>query len=136
VVECLAAYTRVGVADAAEPVVVVLKRVAVDHADAHAEVGGVLGQRGVVLDGVPRDVQRHARRGRGEAVHLRGVGQLLERVPGHAWLREHLETRTGVAVGPGGDLDLQVAQARLDVDQGGHDISSGLDRVADACPAF
>jgi hypothetical protein len=65
----------------------------------------VLGEQRVVVDLVPRDVQRHARRDAGVPVHLAGVGDLLERVARDALLREHLEAGAGVAERPARELD-------------------------------
>ena len=113
VVGGLAADRRVRVADAAEPVVVVLEHVGVDRADPDAGVGRVLGQIAVVVHPVPRDVQGDARRDPGEPVHGRGVVDLLVRVAGHALLREHLEAGARVAVGPGRRLDPLRAQGCL-----------------------
>ena len=75
--------------------------------DFSACVGGELA---VVVDEVPRDVQRHPRRGAGVLVHLRGVLELLERVPGDAGLAEHLEAGAGVAESPAWVLVCVLAQ--------------------------
>src|SRR5829696_9606998 len=61
-------------------------------------------QLAVVVDPVPRDVDRHRGTHAGEAVHLRRVGHLLERVAGHSFLREDREAGAGVTVAPGGRL--------------------------------
>ena len=114
VAEGLAAYRRVGVADAAEFVVVVLEHVGVDHPDAQSEIGGVSGQGRVVLDPVPRDVQGDGRAHAGRPVHLRGVRELLPGVSRHARLREHLEPCPGVPERPGRQFDALPRQGRLD----------------------
>ncbi len=75
----LLAHPRVGVADAAEPVVVILEDVGVDGADFDAVALGVRREGRVVVNLVPRDVHRHARGDAGVLVHLRGVVGLLER---------------------------------------------------------
>jgi hypothetical protein len=89
----------------AQAVVVVLEQVGVDRPDEDAEVGGVRGELVVVVDQVPRDVQRDPRGDAGERVDLRGVLELLERVAGDAGLAEDLEPGAGVAERPGGQLD-------------------------------
>ena len=81
-IERLAAHARVRVADAPEHVVVVLEHVGVDGAEADPDIRGVAGEVGVVVDLVPRDVERDGRRDPGEPVDLRGVGDLLVRVRG------------------------------------------------------
>jgi hypothetical protein len=68
VVDRLAPDPRVGVADAAEHVVVVLEDVRVDRAERHALLRRVPRQVGVVVDLVPRDVQRDGGRDAGVAV--------------------------------------------------------------------
>ncbi len=100
VVGGLAPDPGVGVGHRPEHVVVVLEHVGVDDADADTLVGRVLGEVAVVVDAIPRDVQRDARRHAGEPVHLRRVGDLLVRVARHALLGEHLEARPGVAERP------------------------------------
>ena len=108
------AHLRVGVAHAAEPVVVVLEDVGVDRADPDAVGLGVRGQRRVVVDLVPGDVHRHDRRDAGVLVHLGGVVGLLERVTRHARLAEYLEPGPAVAERPGRQLDLVLPQGVLD----------------------
>ena len=120
VVECLAPHARVGIADAAEHVVVVLEDVGVDRPEADAGVRCVTGQVGVIVDPVPRDVERDARRDAGEPVDLGGVGDLLVGSPRHALLGEHLETGPGVAEGPRRQLDPLVPQRRDDGWVAGH----------------
>ena len=53
-----------------------------------ARVGSVLREVVVVVDTIPWDVQRDARGGTCESVHLGGVGDLLVRVARHALLGE------------------------------------------------
>jgi hypothetical protein len=101
----LGADPGVRVGQRPEHVVVVLEQVGVDRPDGHAVLVGVLGQQGVVLDLVPRDVQRHPGCDAGVPVHLAGVGDLLERVARHPGLREHLEPGAGVAERPARELD-------------------------------
>src|SRR3954453_18288305 len=95
----------VGVGQGAEPVLVVLNQGRVSGTAPGAEVGGVRGELAVVLDPVPRDVQRDPRGDAGELLHLGGVLELLERVAGHAGLAEDLEAGAGVAERPAGQLD-------------------------------
>jgi hypothetical protein len=101
----LAAHRLVGMGDAAQLVVVVLEHVGVDGTQDDASLGSVRGEVGVVVDGVPWDVQRHTRRHAGEAVHGGGVVDLLVRVARHALLGEHLEPGAGVAERPRRRLD-------------------------------
>lgn len=105
VVDRLASDAVVVVGERAELVVLVLERVRVDGAQRHAEVFGVTAQRRVVVDRVPRDVQRHGRGERRVAVHLGGVGDLLERVAGRAGSGEDPEAGAGVAERPRGQFD-------------------------------
>ena len=114
VVQRLAAHARIRVAHAAEHVVVVLEDVRVDRAQADAEVGRVTRQVGVVVDAIPRDVERDARRDPGEAVDLCRVGDLLVRVARDALLGEDLEAGPGVAEGPRRELDPLGSQRRDD----------------------
>ena len=96
VVDRLLPDLRVGVGERAELVVVVLEGVGVDRArGAMPRSSAYAAQRGVVVDQVPRDVQRDRRRQPGEPVHLRrrrrssprpcaacpGVPNTLNRVP-------------------------------------------------------
>ena len=69
------------------------------------EVGGVAREVGVVVDPVPRDVQRDGRRDAREPMDLCGVGDLLVRVARHALLGEDLEAGPGVAERPRRQLD-------------------------------
>ena len=103
---------------AAELVDVVLEGVRVDRAESDPERRGVLAELGEVVDVVPRDVQRDARSETGQGVHLRGVGELLERVARHARLGEHLEPGARVAERPRRHLDrlLLRAAARTSAD--------------------
>ena len=113
VVRGLPAHARVRVADAAELVLGLLEEVGVDGPDAQSQGLGVAFQFAVVVDPVPRDVDRHRGTHAGELVHLRRVGELLERVAGHALLREDREARARVAVAPGGGLHPLGAQPSL-----------------------
>ena len=116
----LPADARVRVADAPEHVVVVLERVRVDRPERHATRLRVAGEVGVVVDLVPRDVERDRRGDAGEAMDLGGVGDLLVRVARHALLGEHLEARPGVAERPRRQLDPLRSQRRDDGLVGGH----------------
>ena len=69
-----------GFVDRAEHVVVVLEDVRVDRTDPKSKVGSVLGELGVVVDPVPRDMEGDARCAARELVHLSGVGDLLIRM--------------------------------------------------------
>ena len=115
VVDRLAADRGVFVRERAELVVVVLEGVRVDRAERDAEVFGVAAQVGVVVDLVPRDVQRDARRERRHAVDLRGIRDLLERVARRAGRREDLEAGAGVAERPRGELDALALEGGQDL---------------------
>ena len=130
----LLADRRVGVGQAAELVVVVLEGVRVDGAEGDAVVLGVRAQGGVVVDPVPRDVQRHRGGQPGEPVHGGRVGDLLLDGPRGAGRAEHLEPGPGVAVGPGGHLDGQLLEPSGDVGEGGHRVSPWSGRVMRAGP--
>src|SRR5690625_6202830 len=99
----LLAHRRVRMGQRPELVVLVLEQVDVDPADPHTVRLSVSTKCGVVVDPVPRDVQRDARCSTGERVHLGDVGTLLVRVPGYPRGGEHLEPRARVAERPRGD---------------------------------
>ncbi len=106
----LAAHDRVGVADAAQLVLRFLEEVGVDGPDAQTQGFGVASEFAVVVDLVPRNVDRHRGTHAGELVHLRRVGELFERVAGHSLLREDREAGARIAVAPGGGLQPLGAQ--------------------------
>src|SRR6478752_496205 len=110
--------------EAAELVVVVLERVAVDGSEPDPQPLGVLTQCGVVVDPVPRDVERDRRGEPGVAVHLGRIRDLLLDGAGRAGAAEHLEPRTGVAVGPRGNLDRLPLEERGDLVEAGHRVPS------------
>ncbi len=116
----LAAHRGIRVGDAAQPVVVVLEDVGVDRADAHAVIAGVGGELAVVVDPVPRDVQRHGGRGTRVGVHPGCVEDLLVRVAWHARLGEDLEAGARVAERPRRELDRQLVQPGGDGGCDGH----------------
>lgn len=99
-IKSLPPHHSVRMADAAQLVVVVLEGVGVDRPQLHATLLGVFRQRPVVVDLVPRDVQRDGRGHAGERVHLSGIVQLLPRRTRNTLLREHLEPRPRVPVRP------------------------------------
>ena len=71
--------------EAAELVDIILEGVRVDRAERHTKITGIVSQRTVILDLVPRDVQRHLRREPGQLIHLGGVGDfswIVRGVPG------------------------------------------------------
>jgi hypothetical protein len=127
--EGLLAHPRVGVAHAAELVVVVLEDVGVDGADADALARGVRGEGGVVVGLVPGDVHGHARGDSGVRVHLRGVAGLLVGGARHAGLAEHLEPGPAVPERPRWQLDLVILEGVLDRGQVTHSGSSPLVQV-------
>lgn len=96
---------QVGVRERAELVVVVLERVRVDRAQRDALRRGEVAQSGVVVDPVPRNVQRHRRRESGELVDGRRVRDLLLDGARDSRSGEDLEAGAGVAEGPRGQLD-------------------------------
>jgi hypothetical protein len=106
----LRANARVGVADAAEPIVVVAEEVRVDPTDADALPFGERAQLPVVVDGVPGDVQRDAGAAPGEPVDERGIGDPLADLAGSSRPRVHVEPRPRVAVPPGRRLDLEAPE--------------------------
>jgi hypothetical protein len=122
----LLAHPWVGVADAAQLVVVVLEDVGVDGADTDPEVAGVPGQRSVVIDLVPGNVHRHAGGDAGEPVNLGRVFGLLPRGTRHSRLAEYLEPCSAVPEGPGRQLDLMLSQGSLDGGRLTHSGSSPL----------
>src|SRR4029079_15860016 len=124
VLDRLAPDPRVGVGDAAELVVVVLEGVAVDRAEADAEVLGVRAELPEVVDVVQGDVQRDRRGETGEPVHGRGVGDLLLHRARGAGAAEDLEAGARVAVGPRGDLDRLALEPGSDLAAAGHGVSS------------
>ena len=113
VIRGLPAHRRIRVADAAELVLGFLEEVRVDGPDAQTQRLGATFQLAVVVHPVPRDVDRHRRAYACKSVHLRRVGQLLERVAGHPRLREDSEARARVAVAPRGGLHPLGAQPFL-----------------------
>jgi len=90
----------VGVADAAEHVVVVLEGVRVDRAERDTLFRGVPRQVRVVVDLVPGNVERNGGRDTREAVDLCRVVDLLVGRPRDAFLTENVEPGSGVAEGP------------------------------------
>jgi hypothetical protein len=111
VVGRLAADPGVGVRDRAELVVDVLEEVRVDRADGQAAVGDLAAQGCVVVDGVPRDVERDAGGRAGEALDLGGVVEALEDGARTTVLEERGEAGAGVAEAPGRDLHDELGQA-------------------------
>jgi hypothetical protein len=107
VLERLPPDARVGVAEAAEPVLVVLEQVRVDGAEADALLLGEAADVGPVVGAVPRDVDRDARTGARQPVDERRVGHLLVHRAGGSWPREDPEARARVGVAPGRRLDLE-----------------------------
>src|SRR5262249_37342852 len=95
-----------------EPVVVRAEEVRVDRADAEPLRLGEPLQLAVVVDRVPRDVQRDARAAAGQAMHERGVRDALVRVASGPRPRVDVEARPRVAVAPRRRLDLELAQPR------------------------
>ena len=100
VLQSLPADLGVGVAERAEPIVLVLKDVGVDGAEANAALFGVAAQSVVVVGLVPGNVERHAGGGAGEPVDRGGVVELLEDGAGSAGPGKGLEAGAGVAVAP------------------------------------
>src|SRR5205823_4850737 len=109
--ECLRAHRGVGMAEASEPVGVVAEQVGVDRADPDSLRLGVAAEPCVVVHGVPWDVQRQTRAAAGQTVHERRVVDPLAHVARGARPRVDVETRAGVAVAPGGGLDLESPEA-------------------------
>src|SRR4029450_7309359 len=91
--------------DRAELVVLILERVRVDATDPDPALGGERGEPRVVVDGIPRNVERNALRDPRVARDGGGGLDLLVSVSRHAGLREHAEPRAGVDEAPRGNLD-------------------------------
>ena len=108
----LRAHARVRVADAPEPVLVLAEQVRVDRADPDAPAGGVVAERGPVVDTVPGDVERDGRAAAGEAMDERGVVDPLPDGAGGTGPREDMEAGAGVPVAPGRGLDLERGKPR------------------------
>ena len=98
---------------------------------AHAEVFGVAAEHAVVVDLVPRDVQRDARGERGHPVDLGGIRDLLERIARGAFGGPHPEAGAGVAERPRGQLDGLTLEGLLDV--GGEDAHDASLSSCDGC---
>ena len=105
------ANAGVRVAEAAEPVLVRAEEVRVDRADADALLLRVLAERAVVVRRVPGDVQRDRGAAAGQAVDERRVREPLVHGARGARPGVDVETRAGVAVAPGGGLDLESPEA-------------------------
>ena len=110
VLERLRANLGVGMAEAAEPILVRAEQVRVDRAEPDALRLRVAAQRAIVVDLVPRDVQRDRRAAARQPVDERGVGDPLEDGPGGARPRVDVEARPGVAVPPRRRLDLECGE--------------------------
>ena len=109
----LSAHRRIPVPEAAQFVLGILKNIGVDPPDANAPIIRFLLQPIEVVHLVPGDVQGHRRAHPGHLVHLGGVGQPLVHVAGGPGLFEDAEAGAGVAVSPGGRLDLLTFQLLL-----------------------
>ena len=120
VVDRLAAYRLIDVGQAAELVDVVLEGVGVDRAERYTKISGIVPERSVVLDLVPRDVQRNLRCKPGQFVHLGSVRELFLDGSRCARRSEHLESGTGVPERPGRQLNGLMGQLIRDVGKGWH----------------
>ena len=120
VVDRLAAHGVIVVSQAAELVKVVLEGIGVDRAEHHTKISGVVLQCAIVLDLVPRDMQRDFRREPGQLVHLGSVGEVFLDRPRRARRAEDLEPGAGVAERPGGQLNGLIGQLVGDVGEGLH----------------
>ena len=115
-VERLLADRRVGVAERAELVGIVLEDIRVDRADRDAVRLGVLAHRGVVviLGLVPGDMDRDRGGDAGHLVNDRGVIELLAGGGGRARPGKSLEARATVGIAPAGRLDPLLLERGLD----------------------
>jgi len=111
---------RVLVRQRPEPVVVVLEKVRVHRPDRDAQFLRVRLQRGVVIDLVPRDVNRHLRRQPGHRMHLRRVRDLFPRISRRPRSGEHLEPGPGVPVRPTRHLDAEIVEIGEGTEGVGH----------------
>src|SRR6476619_1112850 len=100
------------VAEAAEPILVRAEQIRVDRAEPDTLRLRIASQRSVVLDHIPRNVQRDRRAAAGETVDQRGVGPPLVDGPGGTRPRVDVEPRPGVPVPPRGGLDLECGGSR------------------------
>jgi hypothetical protein len=123
----LLAHARLRVRERAELVVGVLEEVRVHRADGQARGLDVRAQLRVVVDRVPREVQRHRPGRPREPVHLGGVLDALEHVARAPRLGKHAEAGPRVAVPPRRRLDDERAEGGGQV---GHGVSSGSGHAA------
>ena len=103
-----AAGFRIGIAERAVLVDLVLEEVGVDGAEPDAALAGGFfdfGHIGDAVGEVPQDVQGDGRAAAGEVVDLAGVGELLGRGGSRGGLEELAETGAGVGEAPGGQFD-------------------------------
>ena len=108
---------RVGAADRAVLVGLVLKKIGVDRAGANAVLPLELLNRRDVIGArrqVPFDVEGERRVDAGEGVDLRGVGELLFDGRRGRWLQELAEAGPGIGETPGGDLDRELIERFCD----------------------
>lgn len=104
--------TREGAKPIVVPIRVIAKRTLTDEE--------FLSQGSVVIDPVPRDVERHRRGQAREPVHRSGIRHLLEHGAGGACRPEDLEAGPGVAEGPGRQLDRERFEGPGDLGEGRH----------------
>ena len=105
-----AAHRGIGMADAAQPVDIVLEDVGIHRADTHPALSRIRHQARPVVHPVPGYVDGHRRADAGEAVDQRRVIDLLPHRAGSARPREHREARTGVSVSPRWRLNRKTRQ--------------------------
>ena len=91
---------RIRVAQAAEPVDVILEEIRVDRTDPYALPRGEAGELRPVVDLVPRNVNGDARAGPGQLMNERGVGNPLIDRACRAWPWVDMEACAGVAISP------------------------------------
>ena len=98
---------HVGVAQAAEAVLVVAEEIRVDRPYANTLLLSEASQLPVVVNGVPGDMERDGRAAAGEPVHERRVGDPLADRAGGAGPRVDVKAGAGVPVAPGRGLELE-----------------------------
>src|SRR4029453_17963787 len=119
-IDRLAAHRLIDMGEAAELLDVVLECIGVNRAERHTKISGIVPERAIVLDLVPRNVQRHFRCKPGQLVDLGSVGEFFLNGPRRAWRAEDLEPGAGVAESPRRQLNGLIGQLVGDVRKGWH----------------
>src|SRR5439155_27036132 len=110
-VECAPPNGGVGVGQASKTKGVVTEKVRVDRTDPDAPTACVVTERAPVVNGIPWDMQSHARAAAGQLVDECCVVDPLPNGAGCAWPRIDVDARTRVSVPPRRGLDLESIEA-------------------------